>query len=395
MFALIVGDLHLGKTSALGKVGIGSTLNSRVIDQSNLLDFILERAIFHHVDHIICTGDIYEEVAPPSYLIVLFMSWLKKCQVHGINVHILLGNNDILRNGNITSSSLDIISEADIDGINIYKDINTILMDQSSFTFLPFRDRKSYNSISNSEAVSLLKDSLVYELASVPTHYSKVVIGHLAIEGSIPVGDEIDDLSNELFCPLDMFDNFNFVWMGHVHKPQIMQKIPHIAHIGSIDTSNFAETDHKKHIIIFDCNLHTYITEDLPTRPLQKINITVPSHITDTTQYVIDQIKDTGIKNNAIVKVEIALSDPNLKSVSKSDIDKYLKSNGVFSVNSILETKKVNVIKKDNNTIIDNKMDVPAAINTYAKTYIKEEIRPKFMELSMEILNIFNSEGKH
>ena len=394
--AIILGDVHLGKGTNIGKAGVGSTLNSRIVDQLNLLDWTLDRAVEHFAEHIIITGDVFEDPKPHPALIALFMSWLKKCQVHDVNVHIIRGNHDILRNGFIYTSPLDIISEADLDKIHVYKDIDTIIIGTSAFTLVPYRDRKSFSVASNADAISLVRDSLVYELASIPMTYRKVLIGHLALEGSIPIGDEIDDLTNELFCPLDMFNGYDYVWMGHVHKPQVMRKKdPYIAHIGSMDISNFGETDHKKHIVVFNCSEDNgWSTEYLPTRPLQKISVSIPKDTEDTTAFVLEAIKKAGIQDKAIVRVEVALTAPELKSVNKTAIDKFVMSQGAFNVNGISESKKVNLIKKDNTNTIDSKMDVSAAIKTYAQTYIDDASRPKFIELAMDIYGIFKSEGK-
>src|ERR1035437_1330630 len=244
---ILLGDPHCGKAPSQGKIGIGSSTNSRIIDQFNLLDWTLEKAIDSCCDNIIITGDVFEDPKPHHSLVVLFISWLKKCQVYGVNVHIIIGNHDILRSGNVYTSTLDIISEIELDNVFVYKDINTILIGATAFTLIPFRDRKSFGVDSNADALELLKNSIIYELASTPATYTKIVVGHLAIEGSIPVGDEIDDLTNELFCPVNMFTGYDCVWMGHVHKPQVMKKKdPYVAHIGSMDISNFGETDHKK-----------------------------------------------------------------------------------------------------------------------------------------------------
>lgn len=394
--AIILGDVHLGKGTNIGKSGVGSTLNSRIADQLNLLDWTLERAVDHCAEHIILTGDVFEDPKPHPALITLFISWLKKCQVHDINVHIIVGNHDILRTGTIYSSPLDIISEAELDKIRVYKDIDTIIIGTSAFTLIPFRDRKSFSVSSNTEAVSIVRDSLVYELASIPITYRKVVVGHLALEGSIPIGDEIDDLTNELFCPPDMFNGYDYVWMGHVHKPQVMRKKdPYIAHIGSMDISNFGETDHKKHIVVFNCaEDNGWSIEYLPTRPLQKITVSIPKDTEDTTAYVLEEIKKAGIQDKAIVRVDIALTAPELKSVNKSAIEKYLTGHGASNVNGISESKKVNLIKKDNNNTIDSKMDVSAAIKTYAQTYVDDAARSGFIELSMDIYNLYKTEGK-
>ena len=396
---IILGDVHLGKGINIGRGGIGATLNSRVADQINLLDWTLERAIEHGADNIIITGDVFEEPKPHPALITIFIAWLKKCQAYGVHVHVILGNHDMLRTGAVFTSPLDIVMEMDLESVSVYKNTNTITIGTTAFTLLPFRDRKCFSVSSNADAVDLIRDSLIYELAGIPASYTKVVVGHLAIEGSIPVGDEIDDVTNELFCPLNMFNGYDYVWMGHVHKPQIMKKKnPFIAHIGSMDISNFGETEQEKHIVIFDCEARKnhYTTEILPTRPLRRLTITVPKDTEDTTAYVLDEIKKANSSySQSIVRVEVSLAVPELQSVNKSQIEKYLTSQGAFNVTGISESKKLALIKKDTSgTSIDTKMDVPTAIKAYADKYVDASVRAEYIEESMDIYDAFLAESK-
>lgn len=396
MQVIILGDVHLGKNLLQGKIGVGSALNSRIVDQINLLDWTLEQAIDKSVEHIIITGDIFEDTKPGTELITLFLSWLKKCQAYQIHVHIIMGNHDILRSGYVYKSPLDIISEVELEYISIYRDINTLLIGCSAFTLVPFRDRKSFGSNTNAEALSILKDSIVYELAGIPITYSKVLIGHLAIEGSIPVGDEIDDITNELFCPVTMFSGYDYVWMGHVHKPQVMNNNdPYVSHIGSMDISNFGETDHKKSIIIFNCDTHTYTSAVIPTRPLIKINVSIPKETVDSTEYVISKIKEIySSLDRAIVRVDILLESPDIKSVKKSNIENSILELGAFNVSGISESKKITLIKKDSSHVIDIKTDISSAINTYADKYIADKMRSKFIEVSHDILKQYKEDVK-
>jgi DNA repair exonuclease SbcCD nuclease subunit len=396
--SIILGDVHLGKGLSIGKTGIGSLLNSRVTDQLNLLDWTLDQAIERGVDDIIITGDVFEDPKPHPSLIALFIAWLNKCQAYHINVHIIMGNHDMLRSGGVFTSSLDIISEIDLDNVSVYKHINTIIIGTTAFTLMPFRDRKSFSVSSNADALSILRDSLVYELASIPVTYKKILVGHLAIEGSIPVGDEIDDISNELFCPKDMFQGYEYVWMGHVHKPQVMSKSnPYIAHVGSMDISNFGETDHKKHIVIVNCDSSNFDfeMECLPTRSLRKVTITIPKDVEDSTAYALKEIKKENLDfNKSIVKVEVSLADPELKSVNKSVLEKFLLEQGAFNVTNISESKKVALVKRDTNNTIDTKMDVSAAIKTYAHTYVDAPMRDSFTELALDIYKTYKVESK-
>ena len=385
--AILLGDPHCGRSLALGKAGVGANLNSRVADQLELLDWTLDRAEEHHADSIIITGDVFEDPKPHPALIALFMSWLKKCSVSGINVHVIAGNHDILRSGFIYTSPLDIINEAELQNIHIYKEIDTVIIDNTAFTLMPFRDRKAFNTSSNSEALEILKNSMIYEVNSIPLNYQKVVVGHFAIEGSIPVGDEIDDIANELFCPISMFQGYDAVWMGHVHKYQILNESnPLVAHIGSMDISNFGESDHKKKIVIIDCeNKNNWFTENLPTRPLKKVAIQIPANTEDTTNYVISELKKIKSFDKAITKVDISLAAPELKSIDKEAVEKYLFSQGAFNITGISESKKVSLVKKENSLTLDTKIDIPTAIKKYSENYIEKDKQAEFIELSMDI----------
>ncbi len=387
---LILGDVHLGKSQSLGKNIIGSNVNSRVIDQVNLLDWTLDKAIDHNITDIVLTGDVFEDPKPQTTLIGMFISWLKRCEVNSINVHIIIGNHDVLRTGVVYTSALDIIEESGLENVNVYRNMNTVILDGFGITFMPFRDRKSLLLSSNSEAIDFLREQLIYESSIIPSSYKKIVIGHLSIEGSIYVGDEIDDISNELMCPLSMFQDYDYVWMGHVHKPQIFNEQPHIAHIGSMDISDFGEVDHEKKIVIFDpCLPNFYEYYKIPTRNLNKINICIPEDTEDVNNYLLEEIKNKNL-TNSIVKLEIDVSQYG-KSINKSQIEKSLISLGAFNVTSILETKKQNSLKKESNKIT-SKMDVTSAIKQYAESYISESEMSDFIETSMEIYKEFQEQ---
>jgi exonuclease SbcD len=397
MKILILGDPHIGKGTQIGKVGIGGNVNSRILDQINLLDWVLDYSVDNHIEQIIITGDVFEEPRPAPNLITLFISWLKRCQAHDIYVHIIRGNHDIVRAGNIYTSPLDVISEIDFENVSVYKEINTIILETTAFTMVPFRDRKSYNVASNAQALSLLNDSLAYEIAGIPLFYKKVLVGHLALEGSIPVGDEIDDLSNELFCPLSMFKEYDYTWLGHVHKPQVLSKTPHIAHIGSMDISNFGETDHKKYVVILDTNANnkSFEIQNLPTRPLKKLTIEVPEDVIDSHKYVSDYIESLSDLDKSIVKVDIQISNIQSKNTNKQQIEKLLSDKGVFSISQISESRKAVSVKKDENkTKIHSQLDVNNAIKTYGELFVPKESQDIYLDLALSILKEFKMDAK-
>lgn len=397
MSILILGDVHLGKSSSLAKQVVGSALNSRVIDQSNLLEWTLDRAIERNVKHIILTGDVFEEPKPHYSLVVLFLEWLRKCSDESISVHIVAGNHDILRSGQFTTSPLDIVSAAEIPEVFAYKRISTLHLDGVGITFMPFRDRRSFNTDLNSEAVQMLKAQLPYEVSSIDDNSFKVLVGHLALEGAIPVGYELDELANELFCPLSMFKGYDFVFMGHIHKFQVMSQSPHISHIGSMDISDFGEEGHEKFIAILDTSRNEACLEHikLPTRRLKQITISVPENLgKNVNQFIEEEINALGDLKDTIVRVSIQLPDASDYSVDRTLIEKRLYQKGVFHSTRISEERKFVSLKKTINEQLDNTVNEASAIKTYS-SLVEEILREDFVSLASDLVQEFKESNKH
>lgn len=399
---LIVGDIHLGRSRSIGRPGIGNALNSRVVDQSNLLDWSLERAIEHGADSIVCTGDICEDVKPDYALMELFIDWLKKCVSFNIEVDVIYGNHDLKRTGARHASYLDLIDAMDLPGVCLFKNIQTIFRDGVGFTMVPFRDRRSLGCKTNEEGIAKIAKQLPYELAEIPTHWDKVLIGHLALAGSIFVGDEFDNLSNELMCPIDMFNGYDYVWMGHVHKPQVRQKEPtYVAHVGSLDISDFGEVDHEKIVILYDSNDPFKFKEIVvPSRPLRHISVDVPDGV-DSTTYVLKALRALHKKNanangmgglsNAIVRIEVKLLDEDLEPINREMVEEEVYRLGAFYICSLSESKSVSVIPIAQQQAISNTIQPKAAIDVWAKhdSFDTDQERQDWKEVALGIVEEF------
>ena len=391
---LILGDVHLGKGLNIGKQSVGSALNSRIVDQSNLLDWVYDQAVENNVQHIVLTGDVFEEPKPHYSLVVLFLDWLRKCSDYNIAVHIIVGNHDILRSGQFTTSPLDIIASTDIENIFVYKRTTTLSLEGMGITFMPFRDRRSFNTDENSTALTMLKSQLPYEVTSIDNTSLKVLIGHLALEGAIPVGYELDELSNELFCPLDMFKGYDIVLMGHVHKFQIMSEVPYIGHIGSMDISDFGEMDHKKYIALIDPKAESKVKYlELPTRPLKNIVIQLPEIDANATSYIEGEVAKLGPLNNHIVKISIILPGNASYAIDRNILEKAMYKAGVFHVSKISEERTFTSLKKQINETIDNTVNELSAIKTYA-SLVEETLREDFVSLASLIVQEYKENVK-
>lgn len=387
MKILVLGDIHLGQNINVGRPGVGTELNSRILDQLSLLEWVREQAINFKTDCIIITGDVFEHPKPEHSLIVLFTEWLRSCVSANIKVYIVIGNHDILRSAQFYTSALDIIGNMEIDGVSIYKNIDTLHLNDVSITFLPFRDRRSLNTDSNEQALEYIKNILIYELSSIKKDNFKLMVGHLSIDGSIPIGDEVDDMMNELYVPLSFFEGYDYVWFGHVHRFQEFSKSnPYISHIGSMSISNWGEINQNKFIALFDTNnaepLH-YV--EIPNRKLLSISIEIPENVADVNSFICTQIDAFDIKNT-IVKLTLILPNQDIKIMDKSALEKYLYDNKAHFVFRIIEERKM-IVKKKNNTIsIDNTINEGVAIKLYADLNIEDKYKGEFIDLANSII---------
>jgi len=356
---------------------------------------VYDIAVNKNIKHIILTGDVFEDPKPHYNLVVLFLDWLQKCSDYNIHVHIVAGNHDILRSGQFITSPLDIISSADIQNVFVYKKLNTLHLENVSITFLPFRDRRSFNTDSNSEAISLLRQQILYESSIIDNLNLKILIGHLALEGAIPVGYELDELTNELHCPIDMFKRYDYVLMGHVHKFQFLSDDLNIGHIGSLDISDFGEADQQKYIAIIspDQNDNKIDYIQIPTRPLKHIVIKLEDNI-NVTQFIEENLsKYADELNNAIVKVSIILPANYSLSIDRNLIEKYIYSMGAFHISKISEEKTFVSLKKQINESIDNSVNELSAIKTYS-SLVDEKIRIDFINLASTIVQEYKENLK-
>lgn len=391
---LIVGDLHLGKSLSIGKAGIGTALNSRVIDQIKLLDWILEQAIEYHATNIIFTGDICEDVRPDYVLIIQFIQWLKRCEAYSVDIHIIMGNHDLKRTGSQYTSWLDVIQSSEVSNTSVYKQIDTIYNGTVGFTLVPFRDRRSFNCETSIEAINKIRDLLAYEANSIPDTYDKVVVGHLALEGSIFVGDEIDDAANELMCPVDMFQEYDYTWMGHVHKPQIRSQSPYVAHVGSLDISDFGETDHTKIIIVYDSrDPKRFKSIDVPSRPLRRLNLIIDSSM-NTTQVILDELNKLDQKMglvNSILRIEAKLLGPEVPNADRDKIEQAVKNYGVFHLCGFSEPRTVSVVPIEKKEEYTETVEPKTAVKMFADNckFDSEDDKYMFIQMCFKVIDEF------
>ena len=190
-----------------------------------------------------------------------------------------------------------------------------------------------------------------------------------------------------------MFSGYDFTWAGHIHKPQVMSKSPYVAHIGSADLSDFGERNQTKIIVAFDPDANEpYKNIEIPTRQLNKISVSVPADIKNTTEYVVNELRSKYPNlNKSIVRLDVAFESSDVINVDRPTIEKCLDELGVFHISKINEERKIAPIKMNSATKeIDNTVNEPTAIRMYADVNVDESLRNDFSILANQIVKECN-----
>lgn len=386
MKALIVGDVHLDKGTSIGKNYGPGKLNSRNEDKFRLLKWIQNKAIEYDVKNVIFTGDIFENYNADNVIVQLFFSHLKSYEAYDISIHIILGNHDIKRIGSDYHSILNLINIVEFPKCKVYSEISTISCEDGSITFIPFRDRKSLSSANNSEALAKL-NSLLPNKKDCP----HICIGHLTLEGSLYVGDEIDDLHNELHCNSSMFSSrFDATFMGHIHKPQVLSNKPFVAHVGSLDISDFGEINHDKIIYLYDSSRKDSIVKiDVPTRPLRKLEVIIPESV-DPTDYLLNILENEESKKSfydSILNLELKFEDPKQK-IDIKKINQNLEKYSIHNLTGIIESRAKSVVSTDKRNSLNASMSPKDAFKDWLDAReLTEDRKSKILQIANDIID--------
>lgn len=384
MKALIVGDIHIDKGISIGKNQGPNKLNSRNEDKFKLLNWVQKKCKEYDVKNVIFTGDIFEDANISPHLVDLFFSHILSYDKLGIFCHIILGNHDIKRIGAEYYSFLNLLNTFNVKNCKVYKDISTIEIEDGLVTFIPFRDRKSLECQTTNDALIKLKSLLPKK-----SDKKHICVGHLTLSGSLYVGDEIDDLHNELHCPIDFFSEvFDATFMGHIHKPQVLNKNPLVCHVGSLDISDFGEINHEKIICLYDSSKEHVVNIPVPTRNLRKIDVCVPSSV-DPTSYLLDVISQEESNNSmfdSILKIEIKFEDPNHK-INIQEINEKIEKLSVHNLVGIIESRVSSAVSTDKkNTLSVSVEPVTAFIDWLSAQPISEDRYSSILDIAKSII---------
>ena len=250
MRILHTSDWHLGMPLKLGTM---------IKDQEYFLEQLYSIIEEYHVDAVICAGDIYDSSVTNAEAIELYSEAITKiCKELGKKMIVIAGNHD---SGARLASGRDLLEMAGlyVSG-KIVKDIKPISLGNTDIYPIPYFNRDEVialfpdekNDISSQEiATKVLCDHI---RKSMDPSRVNIIVAHAFITSAeLSESDRAAQVGHATAVSKDVFEGFDYVALGHIHKPQAITET--IRYSGSpIKYSFGAEETQIKQVLIYDTN---------------------------------------------------------------------------------------------------------------------------------------------
>lgn len=263
MKVMHLSDLHLGKIVLE---------QSMIEDQRYILDQINEIIENEKIETILISGDIYDKSIPPIEAVNMLDEFITNLQNKNINILIISGNHDSkdrLGFGNKILEKNNIYIETTYSGklkkVKI-KDVNFYMLPflKPSLVKPFFEDIESYDDairkIILNEDINKNEKNIILVHQFV-TSNSEEVIKSDSETVSLGGIDNVD---------VDIFKDFDYVAMGHIHRPQKLTRDT-VRYSGSILKYSFSEANYNKSVPIIDTT--NFSVNLIPLKPLHDMKI--------------------------------------------------------------------------------------------------------------------------
>ncbi len=245
----------------------------RTEEHQDFLDWLIGALTVEKIDVLIVAGDIFDSVAPSNTALEQYYKFLSQVK-HTCcrDVVIIGGNHDSISTLNAPKELLRHFNVHIVGGVpDQFEDQVIPLYDQNKELCLvvcavPFlRDRDIRLSISGEtgeERETRIKKGIVDHYQNLVEHISihksnnvpVIATGHLFAAGA-STSESVKDIhvGNLGQVGGDQFPiEFSYIALGHLHRPQMVNKMNHVRYSGSPIPLSFSESDHGKVVVVID-----------------------------------------------------------------------------------------------------------------------------------------------
>lgn len=261
-----LSDLHLGK-----RVNEFSMLE----DQWDILQKIVVLAKEHKPDAALIAGDVYDKAMPAVEAVQLldrFLVWLNEL---GIAIFIVSGNHD---NAERVAFGAELLKNSNVHIVRSYNGkINPVTLSDEHgdihIWMLPYLKPSIVHRHFSDKDIVTYSDAISAALggAKLDTSARNVLIAHQFVTGAITSESEEIFVGGSENVDGSLFDDFDYVALGHIHRPQQIGRET-LRYSGTPLKYSFSEASHTKSVTVVDMGgKGEAAISELPLEPLREM----------------------------------------------------------------------------------------------------------------------------
>lgn len=279
MKILHTSDLHIGKY--IGTYDLKE-------DTEYVLNQVVDTAIRERVEVVLISGDVFDRPNPSEEAIKMYVSFLKELLDKNIKVIAISGNHDsgirlsaykaILGKGYFVEGEFN----SPMRKVSLNDEFGPVNFYMLPF-FTPFIVKSNLKLEKGLKNYDLAMDEII-KRENIDTSQRNIILAHQFVAGFKFGGSEEDfsysngdekNVAGVGIISLDKFQNFDYVALGHIHKPQKISRET-IRYSGSLLKYKTSEIDDPdKSVVIIDLkekgNIEVKLDPIKPLHPFVKI----------------------------------------------------------------------------------------------------------------------------
>lgn len=279
MKILHTSDLHIGKY--IGTYDLEE-------DTEYVLNQVVDTAIRERVEVVLISGDVFDRPNPSEEAIKMYVSFLKALLDKNIKVIAISGNHDsgirLSAYKNILGKGYFVEGEfnSPMRKVSLSDEYGPVNFYMLPF-FTPFIVKSNLKLEKGLENYDLAMDEII-KRENIDTSQRNIILAHQFVAGFKFGGSEEDfsysngdekNVAGVGIISLDKFQNFDYVALGHIHKPQKISRET-IRYSGSLLKYKTSEIDGPdKSVVIIDLkekgNIEVKLDPIKPLHPFVKI----------------------------------------------------------------------------------------------------------------------------
>lgn len=269
---LHTADWHLGKI-----------VNefSMIDDQRDALEQLINAVKTENIDVVIIAGDLYDRSLPPKEAVALADDMLTQL-VNELDIPVLAiaGNHDSserLEYGSRLFTQNNLFIEG-----TLKNETRKVTLNGINFYLVPFADPAFVREKLQRPDIRTMEDAARYQIEAIKKQWNpsetNVLIAHAyVINGDVDSVETSDSerplsIGTAEYIPVGLFEGFDYVALGHLHKPQKVKE-DFIRYSGSLLKYSKSEANHVKQLTVVDLQKDNVTHKPFYLEPLRNMRV--------------------------------------------------------------------------------------------------------------------------